>query len=231
MATAAQSGSQGPAQPRSCSGLFSTSAPLATGTEPGARRGAALPLPLHTCALHLVTPCTHAGHLSSLLTHRPCHPLHTHVAVNSHHFPCAHMCVVSSLPSHARALSWSSHTPLRPQGHRAVVRGQRRLGGGAAALAAPEPAPLQRALRPPQGLVPARPGAPQPGRALLPGQRVSEALQDAQGGPRRAEGAAGTSPAALLTASLPSRLWTRWPEAGPSATRMRWTGPTPHTHR
>ncbi|XP_057572039.1 inactive rhomboid protein 2 isoform X2 [Hippopotamus amphibius kiboko] len=70
--------------------------------------------------------------------------------------------------------------PEHPQGRGPVVRGQRRLGAEAAALAAPEPAPLQRPLRPAQALVPEGPGAPQPRGALLPGHRVSKTLQDAQ---------------------------------------------------
>lgn len=35
----------------------------------------------------------------------------------------------------------------------------------------------------------------------------------------------------LLTASLLSRSWTPWPEDGHSATRKRWNGPMPRTHR
>ena len=53
-------------------------------------------------------------------------------------------------------------------------------------------------------------------------------------GSSRGWGHQGTRPSSrrpLLTASLPSRLWTPWPEDGHSATRMRWTGPTPRTHR
>lgn len=39
------------------------------------------------------------------------------------------------------------------------------------------------------------------------------------------------SSAHSLPPSLPSRSWIPWPEDGRSATRMRWTGPMPHTHR
>lgn len=109
-------------------------------------------------------------------------PLHPHVSCH--------------LPLHTRALSRSRrHGDARPvpcpppQGRGPVVRGQRRLGTEAAALAAPQPSPLQRALRPAQGLVPAGPGAPQPRGALLPGHRVSKALQDAQGGLQPGAGA------------------------------------------
>lgn len=128
-----------------------------------------------------------------------------------------------------------------PQGDRPVVRGQRRLGGEAPALAAPESAPLQRPLRPPQGLVPEGPGVPQPGGAFLPGRRVPEARQDAQGQLHRGGRGGGARPCPeasrlcsrppSLPPSLPPRLWIRWPEAGHSVTRTRWTGPTPRTHR
>lgn len=121
-----------------------------------------------------------------------CEPeaLHAHVPVTSHR-PCAGtrpvVPVVAALP----CVCVRTPTVAVPQGDRPVVRGQRRLGGEAAALAAPEPAPLQRPLRPPQGLVPEGPGVPQPGGAFLPGRRVPEALQDAQGRlHRRVEGVA-----------------------------------------
>lgn len=42
----------------------------------------------------------------------------------------------------------------------------------------------------------------------------------------RADGSAPSLPP-----SFPSRSWIPWPEDGRSATRMRWTGPMPHTHR
>lgn len=75
-----------------------------------------------------------------------------------------------------------------------------------------------------------------PARTHLPSRAPS--LQSPARCPRWAssglEGAAGDiaqGPSALLTSSLPSRSWTRWPEAGRSATPTRWTDPTPHTHR
>lgn len=137
------------------------------------------------------------------------------------------------------SLGWPSCSHSRPptQGHSTVVWGEWRLGGQAAALAAPQPAPLQRALRASQGLLPARPGAAQPGSTVLPGHRVTQALQDAQGGCTGRHRAAGKSlfnqPTHLSSPAnqsrlppCPPRLWTHWPGAGPSATQMKWTGRT-----
>lgn len=164
------------------------------GTEPGVKGKLICPshcVHTHTCPLtfpahthvprHL--PCTHARAPSPPLhTHTcPSPPLHTHVPCHLSCHLSAHMTFLSlrSLPCHTPACS-PPH--LLPQGHGPVVRGQQRLGAEAPALAAQEPAPLQRPLRPAQGLVPAGPGAPQPRVALLPGHRVSKTLQDAQGG-------------------------------------------------
>lgn len=115
------------------------------------------------------------------------------------------MCTVTS-PLHACSRARRVWAPpdvlLLLQGHSPVVWGQWRLGEQAAALAAPQPAPLQRALRPPQGLVPEGPGAPEPGGAVLPGHRVTKALQDAQGelrGPRGSWAAFPSARSALLT--------------------------------
>lgn len=109
-----------------------------------------------------------------------------------------------------------------PQGDRPVVRGQRRLGGEAPALAAPESAPLQRPLRPPQGLVPEGPGVPQPGGAFLPGRRVPEARQDAQGQLHRGGRGGGARPCPEA-----SRLCSRPPSLPPSLPDCGSTGPRP----
>lgn len=185
-------------------------------------------LPCHTwpvtsCYPHMQT-CTINLHIRS--------PAHT-FALSPHVAPCTCMCPVILIVAAPPGMCTPSPS-LLPQGHRPVVRGQRRLGDEATALAAQEPTPLQRTLRPTQGLMPEGPGAPQPGGALLPRHRVSETLQDAQGGLHwgsRGDGRLhpGVRPA-VLTASLLPRLWIRWPEAGRSATRTRWTGPTPLTH-
>lgn len=142
---------------------------LVIGYQPRSQRGIQSgPCMAHTRALSPSPP----AHTSPGLSHIPC---------PAHPSRDPHQCALPVLP-------WASWRPPRPQlrvlpqGHGPVVRGQRRLGGQATALAAPEPPPLQRALWPAQALVPARPGAPQPGGALLPGCRVAEALQDAQGG-------------------------------------------------
>lgn len=89
--------------------------------------------------------------------------------------PCTHPCPITSRhpctrTCHGPIRSRASAPPSLRQGRGTVVRGQWRLGGKAAALAAQESVPLQRTLRPAQGLVPEGPGAPQPGGALLSGR-------------------------------------------------------------
>lgn len=61
-----------------------------------------------------------------------------------------------------------------------MVRGQQRLGGEAAALAAQEPAALQHEVRQAEGRL-SRHGAAQPGGTLLPRHRVTQTGQNAQG--------------------------------------------------
>lgn len=131
---------------------------------------------------HCTHTCPVTSHCTHMHTHAPC-CLPTHVARRH-----GDMCPVPCPP---------------PQGRSPVVRGQRRLGAEAAALAAPEPSPLQRALRPAQGLVPAGPGAPQPRGALLPGHRVPKALQDAQGGLQPGTGPSGAQRPAASAHCLP----------------------------
>lgn len=226
--TAPHRGSRRLSQPSSSyPGLYLTWAHLAVGYQTRDSGQADLPLP-HTCPAtsryRHVQACTVTFHVRS--------PVHTR-ALSPHVTPCTCMCSVILIVAAPPCLC-TRPASLLPQGHRPVVRGQRRLGDEAAALAAPEPAPLQRALRPPQGLVPEGSGAPQPGGAVLPGHRVSKTMQDAQGGLHRGSRGDGRlrpgARSAVLTTSLPFRLWIHWPEAGHSATRTRWTGPMPLTH-
>lgn len=107
-----------------------------------------------------------------------------------------------------------------------MVWRQRRLGGEAAALAAPELAALQHEVRQTEGCLP-RHGAAQPGGALLPGHRVTQTGQDAQGTARGAGTARQPVPITITNAPLP--LSDRGPAGqGPSLPPPRRRRPSPY---